>query len=580
MELKTYLSILQRHIRLFAAVAMAVLVVILLAAQFISPEYSAITRLRLLTPISGSSSYYDFNIYYATRLMNTYASLATSTTVVEEVKTRLNLTGDLDITATVVADSELIKITVVDKNAELCAVIANTLAEILVDRSKDPVNLGKTSTEAIINERLDEVSSELETARQELKDLILPYADVSAKVISLSQTINENQQLYVTLKDRYEQYLISNPLAYSLTNLKKQVEDLKTTIETEQKDLLDLNYLSSQLTEKITIARKSVELKEQEYSSLVAQLDQARVSAAMSENTNALVIIDQAVPPEDPSSPNLFLIYAVGIIFSILAGAAAVFIVNAFDDRVYTVEQANDITHLTLLGRIPETGNIREMMFTDDRQLLQENLRRLRGSVLKVAQAQSLRTLAVSSADPGEGKSTIAVLLARELAKSGKHVILVDTDLRVPSLHRTFSCSNEIGLSLISLGRSDVKNAVQESPYPNLDLLTTGPSVDRPEEILNAKQIKSTLDQLKSTYDFTILDTPSILAVSDVDELISYVDGVILVVKQGSIREKDLKSGMRQLRSLDAHFIGYVMNNTEQNHHSHYYYPTARERNL
>jgi capsular exopolysaccharide synthesis family protein len=573
MELKTYLTILSRQKWIVVGVFIICVAAMVAAVQFIPPNYTATTRLRVTTPISGSSSYVDFNIYYATRLMNTYVALATSTSILEELKHKLHIQGNPEISAVVVADSEIIKISAQDSDPDRSAQMANTLADLLVSHSQASAIAEQTSAETILSQRLEEVSSGLAQTQQEYDDLISPYSEYNARVTSLKNDIAKNQQLYVALTDRYNQALIQPVQSPRIAGFVQQIADLKIQLDQEQIDLEALNIKLTEASEKMLAARNEIQSSKQEYSDLTNQLDQARISGAMQENTTTLTIMDQAMPPKSPSGPGSIIIYTLGAFVSLFTAALAAFAINNLDDRLFSNDRMSEIIHSPLLGRVPTTKRLKSSLFSDDHYYFKENIRRLRVNIWKMAKEKSLKTIIISSAEPKEVKSTLTASIARDMAETGHRVIIIDADMRLPSVHRLFGISNWDGLTSVLAGEISLDMAIQKGDIENLHILTAGRAPNDSNKLINTSMMSQLLDQLKTQYDLILLDTPSILAVSDVEELVSMTDGVVLVIQRGHTRERDLRTAMRQLTNLNANILGYVENRSEKAYNSRYYVP-------
>jgi capsular exopolysaccharide synthesis family protein len=180
--------------------------------------------------------------------------------------------------------------------------------------------------------------------------------------------------------------------------------------------------------------------------------------------------------------------------------------------------------------------------------------------------------LLITSAEIGEGKSVIAANLAFSLAQSGKEVILVDCDLRKPSLDKIFSLQNKVGLSSVLKKYAEVEEVVQNSKAPGLKVVTSGPLLTKSTELLGSSQMSSIIQELGEWFDIVLLDTPSFLAVTDAALLSPQVDGVVLVIGRGQTREKALKTAEKQLADVHAKLIGIVINRAEQDGSYPYYH--------
>lgn len=166
----------------------------------------------------------------------------------------------------------------------------------------------------------------------------------------------------------------------------------------------------------------------------------------------------------------------------------------------------------------------------------------------------------VTSSQPGEGKSTTISNLAIAYAQEGKNVLLIDADLRKPSLHRMFSSLNNPGLSTVLAGNSEVLDSIQETGYERLSLLPSGPVLTNPSELIDSQTMRELLEQLKPQYDVILIDTPSVLEVSDTVLVSALCDGVIMVAAAGKVKKDHLKKAREQLDHVNARMLGIVMN--------------------
>jgi capsular exopolysaccharide synthesis family protein len=183
----------------------------------------------------------------------------------------------------------------------------------------------------------------------------------------------------------------------------------------------------------------------------------------------------------------------------------------------------------------------------------------------------TLRSLLITSSEPGEGKSTIAANLAIAFAQSGKKVIVVDCDMHIPKQHEIHGLSNKVGLSTLLKKPTNIEKRVQKSVIPGMYVLTSGPLPPNPAKILDTPQMTSLIKDLSQQYDVVLLDSPAFLALADTALLAPIVDGVILVARRNFVQEGALQETCRQLADIKAHMIGLVVNEAELNGISYYY---------
>ena len=183
-----------------------------------------------------------------------------------------------------------------------------------------------------------------------------------------------------------------------------------------------------------------------------------------------------------------------------------------------------------------------------------------------------MKNLLVSSSIPAEGKSTVASNLAYVITQTDKRVLLVDADLRKPTVHRTFKLNNEQGLTTL-LSNADLKfnQVVQHSRDLNLYFLPSGPIPPNPSEILGSGRMTLLMQELGQYFDIVIYDAPPITAVTDPQILATKVDGVVMVVRQGYTRKEEVKKAKEALDNVNANILGYVMNGKEIKDSAGYY---------
>lgn len=200
-----------------------------------------------------------------------------------------------------------------------------------------------------------------------------------------------------------------------------------------------------------------------------------------------------------------------------------------------------------------------------------EAYRTLRTNIQYSSFDKEIKTMVITSSEPGEGKSTTAGNIALSFAQSEKSVILIDCDLRKPSLHRNFKVSNLVGLSDVLIGKEKMNDAVTEYSE-NLHILTSGKLPPNPSEMLGSKAMERLLEELKSKYDIIILDSAPLQAVTDAQILSTKVDGTILVVRAEKTKRDSVQQAKALLDKVGANILGTVLNGVENTRKKYYYY--------
>ena len=192
-----------------------------------------------------------------------------------------------------------------------------------------------------------------------------------------------------------------------------------------------------------------------------------------------------------------------------------------------------------------------------------ESYRTLRTNIQYSSFDNPVKSIVITSSEPGEGKSTTSANLALSFAQDGKKVILIDCDLRKPSIHENFLLANEKGLTDVLFGKSDLKG-VTKKIEDSLFLITAGTILPNPAEILGSKEMENLIKELKINFDYIIIDTPPILPVSDTLLLVSKADATLIVVKARKTKEKMVKESYERLIEAKANVIGTVLNESDK----------------
>ncbi|MEH7249107.1 CpsD/CapB family tyrosine-protein kinase [Neobacillus niacini] len=200
---------------------------------------------------------------------------------------------------------------------------------------------------------------------------------------------------------------------------------------------------------------------------------------------------------------------------------------------------------------------------SDPKSAISEQYRQIRTNILFSSVDKEVKSIVVTSAEPSDGKSTTAANLAIVLAQQGKQVLLVDTDLRKPSVHYTFNVSNMDGLTSVLTKEISLDKAITKTKVPNLDILTSGPIPPNPSELLDSKSMETILEQLKDRFEYVVLDSPPILVVTDSQILAKKCDGVVLVVASGKTHKESALQAKELLENARSNIFGVVLNAVE-----------------
>jgi len=205
------------------------------------------------------------------------------------------------------------------------------------------------------------------------------------------------------------------------------------------------------------------------------------------------------------------------------------------------------------------------------RSIVSEQFRTLRTNINFSMPDKELKTFLITSSSPGEGKSTVAANTAVVFAQEGKKVLLVDADMRKPTVHYTFHLTNTLGMSNLLTRQANVAEVVKTSEIENLDIITCGPIPPNPAELLSSQTMEKVMEEMKESYDIIIFDAPPVLSVADAQILSNKCEGTILIMSAGETQKDGVLKAKEALVSSKANIIGVVMNNF-QLQKDHYYY--------
>lgn len=326
---------------------------------------------------------------------------------------------------------------------------------------------------------------------------------------------------------------------------------------------------SPQDKSKVDSASQTLQAKQQAYATLLALLE--RVRAMQGVRTSSVAVVEPAVVPDTPSSPRKELNFALGLLVGLAGGVGLAFLLENLDTTLYTTEQIQKASALPILGSIPVSKQPAKNAFLNGTSPEGEAVRHLRTHLKNVDGIEAQHTLLVTSAEPGEGKSTIAANLAYSLAQSGNRVLLIDCDLRLPTVHKMFEVQNDVGLSSLLKGEATLTQVIQKSRIPEVYVLPSGPVPSNPAELLGSARMAALLAEVKPHFNAVVLDSTSLLAVTDALILAPAVDGVVMVIGCGNVRESAVRAACQQLKDAKAKLLGVVINRSEEVGHYGYY---------
>jgi len=301
-------------------------------------------------------------------------------------------------------------------------------------------------------------------------------------------------------------------------------------------------------------------------------------------NVDSIVtILAEAHIPRNPINTNLTMNIGIGFIVGVGIGVFLACLLEFLDKRVKTEQEVKKLIDLPLLGMIEfekrkdtKRGSRRNLItIIDPKSPISEQYRTIRTNIQFSMIDTELKTVAFTSAAPGEGKSTTIANLAITLAYQGEKVLLIDADLRRPTLHQLMGMRNQYGLTNLIAKKAAKKSAIL--PFPkisNLHVMPSGPIPPNPSELLGSKRMKNLISELSQEYDWILFDMPPVLAVTDAQILGNYCDAVILILKSHQTEKKELVKAKELLDKANTNLMGTIMSGVTRKElgHGYYYY--------
>ncbi len=359
--------------------------------------------------------------------------------------------------------------------------------------------------------------------------------------------------------------------------VQQALADTQGQLESAQAELTELSA-----TPELTAAQvRRVDVLEDRITSLRSSYA-AMLAYSTSATANLVTVFDRATVPVAAVWPRLPISLAIGAIVGLLLALLVFGVRDYLDDSVKSAEDVDSLTELPTLGSIQtfDGGERKDRLYSlvtllHPRSASAEAFRTLRTNLDFASVDAALRTVAVTSGLPGEGKTTVAANLAVAFAQSGRSTILVDSDLRRPDIHTFFRLRNEIGLTTAFQTRAEsIEPFLQDTEVSNLRVLTAGPPPPNPAELLASQRAGAVLEQLKALADVVVLDSPPLALVTDGALIAAAADGTVLVVRVGRSSRAHLRSSWDALDRAGARILGVALNGLPKSRDSamNYYY--------
>jgi capsular exopolysaccharide synthesis family protein len=450
--------------------------------------------------------------------------------------------------------------------------------------------------DAFADQNLKELEKQLNELQTTAAQLSVKYSAKNPRVMEVQNQIATVQgqinaaraTLENKLKNDYERAVRDEQ------SLKGALGRTKGEAARENQDAIQYNILKQDLDTSRAL-----------YTDFLQKTNQAKAQVA--EQHNSIRVLERGAVPKNPVGPKRALTIALSFLLSLAAAVGLVFFLEYLDNTIKNVDDVSRYVQLPALGVIPaislSSGRRRslksegkkqiasgngaatpanakpgQLMALQTRSTAAEAYRALRTSVLLSAAGRPPKTILVTSSRPGEGKTTTAINTAISLAQLGASVLIIDCDLRKPSVHKVLNADHMVGLSTYLSRDADLEDLIQPLQIKNVSLLPCGPIPPNPAELISSDKMKEMLAALSEVYDHILIDSPPLINVTDPVILSRMVDGVIMVVHGGKSTRHVVRRARHELESVGAKIFGVVLNNVnlrQEGYDDYYYYRSS-----
>lgn len=443
---------------------------------------------------------------------------------------------------------------VADELASLNGALSQAIAERIAAEARfREAGRGGQSSEALRNQAINSLRQRRAELAAEYQRLMVQFEPDYPPARAIQSQLNQ-----LDLSIRREETRVSGTVEAEYRQAAERENALRTRVEGLKSNYLDLRRRSIQYN----IYQQEVDTNRALYDGLLQRFKEIGVAGGV--GVNNIAIVDPADVPQKPSSPRLLLNLAVSLLVGLVLGAVLAFALEQMDEAIADPGEVERRLGLPLLGSVPRVDDVepREALIDRKSDLVDAYLA-IQTSLGFTTEHGVPRSLSVTSTRPAEGKSTTALAIATLLSRSHKKVILVDGDMRSPSVHHLGGVDHDRGLSNFLAGQDDINQLTFEMRDLGFTAMSAGPIPPNAAELLTGHRLELLIARLLETYDHVVIDSPPVMGLADAPLIASRVEGVVYAVESHGIRSSLVKTALQRLLGANAHILGGVLTKFE-----------------
>ena len=450
----------------------------------------------------------------------------------------------------------------------------------------------RMAKEALYKQTKDRNSDSLPSILENrlIMDLKQAYIQLEAQYMKLSETFKPEYPEMVRLKNQMQ--TIQKRTDGELTKIIVAIQNdynsslrrealLRQAFEQQKARVMEMKDNAIQYN----ILKREADTNKELYTGLLQRMKEAGISAGIMASN--IQVVDQAELPTGPYKPNKRRNILLAVVVGLFLGVGLAFFFEYLDNTVKTPEDVEQIIRLPSLGMVPEISSERRkklgtgasypvelITFGHPKSMLSEAYRNIRTSILLSFSEKPPKKIVITSPNPAEGKTTTVINTAIALSQTGAQVLIIDTDMRKPRVHKIFDEENGVGLSNFLSGHAELESIIKKTEIPNLYYIPSGPIPPNPSELVSSNRFKNMVASLGERFDHLVLDSPPVLGFADSIILATSVDGIVIVVLAGKTPRETLQRAKDVLHQVNAKILGVVINriDIQRSDYGYYYY--------